>query len=147
MHLKKIFSLSLVAVLSLPLTSPSLMAQAPTLKQLRQEVRTQKPKLAPDLEELLTQDDADEAARLQGKTLAEVRQARRVRAQQQARVEGEAAPQWQHISGQLLPSAEVSAEERQSFIIQVDGTTPGVVFQEKVNALGGRIKQQMSSWA
>ena len=145
MHLKKIFSLSLVAALSLPLTSISVVAQSPTLKQLRQETKAQKPKLAPDLEELLAQDDADEAARLQGKTLAEIRQERLTRkAKSRSAQTDEADTESTHtrIGGMLLPSAAVGAEETQSFIVQTDGSTPNVVLQEKLALLGGRIKQQ-----
>ena len=43
MYLKKIFSLSLATILSLPLTSLHLAAQSPTLKQLRQETKAQTP--------------------------------------------------------------------------------------------------------
>jgi signal transduction protein with GAF and PtsI domain len=55
-----------------------LVAQSQTLKEYRTQNKLQKVKVAPDLEELLEQDDANEAARLQGKTLAEVRRERLV---------------------------------------------------------------------
>ena len=131
-------------VLSLPFT---LFGQPQTLKELRTNTKPQKVKLAPDLEEMLAQDDADDAARLQGKTLAEVRQARlagksqgKARAQQTE--DSETDTTRRVVNGLLMPSMEVGAEEKQSFIVQVESGTPNVVLQEKLALLGGRIKQQ-----
>ena len=68
----------------------------------------------------------------QGAERIEARQARRAHARQQALEDGDAAPQRNRISGVLLPSAEVFAEEKQSFIVQVSNTSTSVVLREKV---------------
>ncbi len=138
--MKKTLIYLFVAVLSVPFP---LVAQPPTLKQFRTQNKPQKVKVAPDLEEMLAQDDADEAAQLQGKTLAEVRQARLAGKGRAPQTDDSGADRERRIvSGRLLPSLEVGAEEKQSFIVQLEGGTPNVVWQEKLALLGGRIKQQ-----
>jgi subtilisin family serine protease len=116
--------------------------QAQSLELARPQTQSAKPsKLAPDLEALLTDDDEEQRQMLRGKTLAQVRQERRVRARQRAQADGEDAPRRQRISGLWLPSSEVLAEEKQSFIVQVSRATPRIVLQENLARLGGRIRQ------
>ncbi|HEX4945842.1 MAG TPA: hypothetical protein VFZ34_04240, partial [Blastocatellia bacterium] len=114
--LKTLFTFLLVALLTFPVTTFG----THSLTQVRSARKAAtKPKLAPDLEEILAQDDEDERQALQGKTLAQVRQERLTRAAHSAQSKGDNAPQRQRINGQLLPSTEVLPEEKQSFIIQV----------------------------
>lgn len=120
--------------------------QAQSLKEFQAQQQTAKPtKFAPDLEELLADDDEEQRQALQGKTLAQARQERWLRATQRAQREGNATLQRQRINGLLLPSAEVLADEKQSFIVQLDPMTPSVVFREKVAQLGGAIRQMASN--
>ncbi|MBL8203231.1 MAG: S8 family serine peptidase [Blastocatellia bacterium] len=116
--------------------------QAQSLKEVRTQQQALKPsKLAPDLEILLADDDEEQRQALQGKTLAQVRQNRRTRATQRAQEDGEDAPQRTRLGGLLLPSSETLAEEKQSFIVQVDSSIPQVVWQEKLARLGGQVRQ------
>ncbi len=56
--MKKYFALSLTLLLSLPPSVFSTTLQTQTLKDARKVLKTaKKPKLAPDLEEMLAQDD------------------------------------------------------------------------------------------
>jgi subtilisin family serine protease len=116
---------------------------------MRSTSKAQKPKLAPDLEELLKQDDADEAARRQDQMSADVRPEGSTPLEhplterpKENEDESEVETPPRIINGTQLPSAEVSAEEKQSFIVPVERGTPQVLVEEKLALLGGRIKQQ-----
>ncbi|MFN7928215.1 MAG: S8 family peptidase [Blastocatellia bacterium] len=141
----KFFTLTLSLILSCPWHAfPS--AQTQTLQALRAAREKAKPsKLAPDLEVLLADDDEEERQALAGKTLAQVRQNRRTHTHQRAQDEGDEAPRRTRIGRLLLPSSEVLPEEKQSFIVQVDGATANVVLREKVVRLGGTIRQVSGS--
>ncbi len=142
---QKFTALTLGLLLSCPWhTFTSVQAQS--LKELRAQQQTTKPaKLAPDLEEILAQDDEDARQAMMGKTLAQVRQERRARARVRPTSEAEETETRTRINEVLLPSSAVGAEEKQSFIVQLDGSTPNIVLQEKVARLGGRIKQTMGN--
>jgi hypothetical protein len=131
-----------VSIFSAPIKSQQ------TLKELRGSARAKPPKLAPDLEEMLAQDDDDQRQALNGKTLWQVRSERL--AQRTKKVganpssENEISVGLKTSRGVALPSAEVIAEAQQSFIIQTDGTTPNALLEEKLARLGGRISQKHS---
>ena len=138
-----LFLTALLIFASLP---PQAIAQT-TLRALRAEKQAAKPpKLAPDLEEILAQDDEGQRQALTGKTLAQIRSERGANKQAtpDTRTEDETPLGLKNGRGILLPSAQVGAEARQSFIVQTDGTTPNVVLQENLARLGGRISQQHS---
>ena len=127
--------------LAIFLSLPATIFSSPTLpiRQLRKENKSSKPKLAPDLAAMLAQDDQDEALRLQGKTLAEVRHARLHREQ------ADATTGRIRVNGVTLSADEVAPEEKQSFIVQLNGSTPDVVWQEKLARLNGRVSQKIGS--
>ncbi len=145
---KRVISLMLTALIMLANVPPPLYAQA-TLRTWKANREKAKPsKLAPDLEEMLAQDDEDTRQALQGKTLAQIRSERlthqtKQKGQNQS-VENESSVGLKNSRGVALPNADVSAEAPQSFIVQLDGTTPNVVLQERLARLGGRISQQHS---
>ncbi len=129
--MKKHLALTLAFILSLPLSVLSVSPQ--TLKQLKTKQQTnQQPKLAPDLEEMLAQDDQ------QALTLGQMRQNR-------LGVNARKTSPATRLNRVTLPSAEVAAEEKQSFIVQMNRTLPDVVIQEKLALLGGRISQHVGS--
>jgi serine protease AprX len=145
--IKKLIVFTLALLLNLPAISGVPGQSQQTLKEARQSAKPKPPKLAPDLEEILAQDDEDTRQALQGKTLAEVRQARLAgKSQGKPRTnqteDSETDTTRRVVNGMVLPSVAVGAEERQSFIVQLDGSTPNVVWQEKLARLGGRVKQQ-----
>jgi subtilisin family serine protease len=144
-YISVLLTLSFILSLATSGSTSGISAQTLTLKQLRPQARSKPPKLSPDLQELLTQDDEEEAAWRQGKTLAEVRQERLTRQQARQNKTPREAPLRTLIKGIALPSPAVKAEEKQSFIVQLDGTTPEVVMQEKLALRGGRISQKLSS--
>jgi hypothetical protein len=131
--MKKLFVFTLAILLNLPVVSGTSPSQ--TLKDLQRSVKPKKAKLAPDLEELLTQDDE---ARYAGMTLAELRQQRR-RGKKRTTPADEV--QRHKIGGAVLPSEAVGEDEKQSFIVQLESTASDVVWREKVARLGGRINQ------
>lgn len=101
---------TLTILLGLPLTIFS--ATPPPTRQVRKVGKTAKPKLAPDLARLLAQDDKEEALRLQGKTLAEIR---RLRLQRHAGAAGQATESVTariRVNGIALPSEEIAPEEK-----------------------------------
>lgn len=129
--MKRHIALALVFILSLPLSTLSVPPQPQTLKELKTKRQAhQKPKLAPDLAEMLEQDDQ------QSLTFGQIRQNRR------ALISRKTTPPTR-LNGLTLPSTDVPAEEKQSFIVQMNGTTPEVVLQEKLALLGGRINQKL----
>ena len=91
---------------------------------------------------MLAQDDEEQRQALTGKTLAQIRQERQ--AQQHTTTEANEKPERLRINGSLLPSTEVLAEEKQSFIIQLADTASTQVLREKVARLGGSIRQSYS---
>ncbi|MFN7930265.1 MAG: S8 family serine peptidase [Blastocatellia bacterium] len=134
--MKNVLSFTLAVLLGLPGTTFTATAQVPTLKELRAGKKvTQRPKLAPDLEEMLAEDEGEQQAI--GVTLAQARQNRR----EQKKT---GSPPRYRVKGVTLPAANVPAEERQSFIIQTEGTAPDIVWQEKLALLGGRISQKFA---
>ncbi len=137
--MKRLISFTLAILLNLPLTIFGAAPQIQTLKDLRTSQKANKgPKLAPDLEEMLEQDDQVE--RNKSLTLAQLRQNRReLKAQGQNRTTPNAA----YIRGVTIPSADIAAEQKQSFIVQMEGDTPDVVIQEKLALLGGRISRKL----
>ena len=147
--LKKTITPLLVFILSLPATSLNLMAQTQQEKPQRIKIKAQKPKLSPDLTALLARDDEEQAQRRQGRTLADLRQERLAR-QSHLKTQNTPASTADDesariiINGVALPSAEVGAEEKQSFIVQFSSTAPDVVMQEKIAALGGRISKKLA---
>lgn len=133
--MKKHLVFLLAIVLNLPLTVLPAAHSSQTLQELRGKVKAgKKPKLAPDLEELLAQDDQKSL------TLGQIRQNRLGSV---ARKQGKDTPQPTRLKGIALPSQEVPAEEKQSFIVQVDRITPDIVVQEKLALLGGRISHKL----
>ncbi len=111
--MKKHFTFTLALILSLPFSVLSVPPQTQTLKELKaNRQNNQKPKLAPDLEEMLAQDDQ------QALTLGQIRQNR------QALTSRKTMPPTR-LNRLTLPSSDVSAEEKQSFIVQMDGTILG----------------------
>lgn len=140
--LKRLLSFSLPVLLILPNTvfgAPPVSLRPPA------SLASPKTKLAPDLVDLLTQDDEDQRQSLQGKTLAQVRQERLARMAQQAAATGEAAPERKRIGERLLPSPSVLAEEKQSFLVQLSSSIPPVVLQETLTRLGGTMRQTYAS--
>ena len=132
---------TLAILLSIPATTFG--RATPPINQLRKASPSAKPKLAPDLLEMLAQDDKDEALRLQGKTLAEVRRARLQRKTDASGQQSEARRI--RANGVTLPSDEVAPEEKQSFIVQLSGSMPDVVWQEKLALLNGRVNQKLNT--
>jgi subtilisin family serine protease len=124
-YMRNYLALSMALLLSLPIHLFPFSAQAQTLKQLQ---ASKKPKLAPDLEEILAQDDQ------QSLTLGQLRQNRlTVKSNPQKKA------QPLRLNQLTLPSADVAAEEKQSFIVQMERATPDIVWQEKLARLGARI--------
>lgn len=142
--LKNITTLCITIILSLPLSTLSLVAQTQPIRQPRIKSTTPKPKLAPDLATLLAQDEAEAAEQRRGRRLSEIRQERLNKKAPQALA---TAPDEETartlINGVALPSGQVAAEEKQSFILQLTDTTPAIVAQEKIAALGGRISRKI----
>ncbi len=129
-------TVTLASLMSLPITSFS-GVKLPD-RQLSLASKPTAPKLAPDLLALLAHDDQDDALRLPGKTLAEVRRARLQRKQ------AEVTTGRVRVNGLMLPSDEVAPEEKQSFVVQLSGSTPDVVWQETLARLNARVSQQIN---
>src|SRR5581483_3520614 len=105
--------------------------------------RPEKIKVAPDLAEMLEQDDEDNAAELRGRSLAEVRREWLQRLASRARKGGAGRDEdstARRVNGATLPSLAVPPEERQSFILQTDPAMPALRVSERVRALGGRFE-------
>jgi serine protease AprX len=130
--MKKHIAVTLTLILSLPLSGLSVSTQTQTLNDVRKNQLTTKPsKLAPDLEEMLAHDDQ------QALTLSQMRQNR-------LGIKARKTSSATRLNGVTLPSEDVPAEEKQSFIVQINNTTPEIVFQEKLALLSGRINQRMT---
>ncbi|HEX4948648.1 MAG TPA: S8 family serine peptidase, partial [Blastocatellia bacterium] len=130
--MKKHIALTLAMILTLPCSVWSSSTQK--LKGIKTKRNSgSRPKLAPDLEEILSQDDQQEA------TLGQIRKNRLTL---QAKTSKNALPVRLHKV--TLPSVDVAAEENQSFIVQMDRTVPDVVLQEKLALLGGRISGKVA---
>jgi subtilisin family serine protease len=130
--MKRFIALALATILTLPLTVLSVSPQGQTLKERRANRQAEQgSKLAPDLEEILAEDDQ------QALTLSQMRRNRLgLKARQTAPL---------RLNGVTLPSEGVSAEENQSFIVRVQSTTPDVVLREKLALLGGRISRKLDN--
>src|SRR5581483_2793365 len=110
--------------------------------------RPEKIKVAPDLAEMLEQDDEDNAAELRGRSLAEVRREWLQRLASRARKGGAGRDEdstARRVNGATLPSLAVPPEERQSFILQTDPAMPALRVSERVRALGGRVSGRFES--
>ena len=145
--MKKFLVFSLAFLIGTPVSTFSTPTKSQqTLKELRGSAKAKPPKLAPDLEEMLAQDDEDQQQAMAGKTLSQVRSERLAsqtkKTGQQQSSENESPVGLKNSRGVALPTAEVVAEATQSFIIQTDGTTPSIVLEEKLARLGGRINQK-----
>src|SRR5581483_7663766 len=103
-------------------------------KKQTDQAGPQKVRLAPDLEELLLQDEQGEAGGKSqpARTLAQARRERLVKPARAA------------VGGVALPSAEVPADERQSFIVKLDDFASGAAMEAKLAPLGGRVSRQLS---
>ena len=136
-----------IALLGLALSCPwpaVVSTQAQSLKEWRaQQQATKPPKLAPDLDLLLAADDEENRQALRGRTLAQIRQERRSSTLRRVQEPGEPDIARNRVNGVLLPSADVLADEKQSFIVQLDRATPEVVMREKLARFGGRIHQKL----
>ena len=135
--MRTFISFTLALFLGLPTAVFRTAVQAQTLRDLRVREQAEKPsKLAPDLEEILAQDDQ------QALTLGQMRQNRRA-AKGQLRQEKEAASadEPMRVNGVTLPTTLTPADEKQSFIVQLNGNVPEVVLREKLALLGGKISQ------
>lgn len=88
-------------------------------------------RIAPDLEELLLQDE-ESVSPASKRTLGEARKQRIARSVKTA-------------SGQtLLPSAEVAPEENQSFIVRLNESSSDVDMKARLARYGGRVTQRLS---
>ncbi len=128
----------LAGILSLILNPPLLLAgpSGQTLRDLKRhplQTRPRPAKLAPDLEELLAQDELTATGKKPAitRTLAEVRHQKN--AELARRVVGEG----------MIPSAEVAAEEKQSFILKLDDLASGAALKTKLASFGGRISRKL----
>ena len=144
--MKKYFVIALILLMNIP-TFLVGTVEAQSLKDLRTKREAAKlSKIAPDLEVLLADDDEEERQALAGgKTREEIKKERRARAAKLAVEEGDEAPKRTRVNGVILPSAEVLAEEKQSFIVQAASSTSDTVIQEKLALLGGRITHKSGS--
>ena len=131
--MKQYIALALVCILSLPPTVFSAPGQGQMLRELKtKRAMDRKPKLASDLAEMLEQDDQ------QSLTLGQMRQNRQA-------LKTRPADLPVRLHRLTLPSTGVPAEEKQSFIVQVENTTPDIVLQERLAVLGARVSQKVSN--
>ncbi len=141
--MKKFIALTLSLILGLQSTALSASSNAQqTLKELRNSTKEKAPKLAPDLEEMLAQDDEEQRVALTGKTLAQVRQERL--ANRLSSIATDEQIERTRINGLLMPSTEVLPEEKQSFIVQMSSTAANAVLKEKVARLGGNVRESLN---
>ena len=138
--MKNFLSFTIAILLALPGTTFGNTSPAQTLRELRANQKVNKgPKLAPDLEEMLEQDDESQSTSL---TLGKIRE-NRLEQKAQRKGQNRSALGAVKIKGVTIPSTEVAAEEKQTFIVQMEGSTPDVVMQEKLALLGGRISRKL----
>ncbi|MFN0121576.1 MAG: S8 family serine peptidase [Blastocatellia bacterium] len=123
---------ALAALLALPSFGFASIPGVQTLRDRKGQDQTlQKPKLAPDLEELLALDDKkagdrEKTGRIGARTLADKR-GKKIRRETINRV--------------VIPSAAVGAEERQSFIVQMSDTASMASLPAKLALAGGTVRQ------
>ncbi|MFN7945969.1 MAG: S8 family peptidase [Blastocatellia bacterium] len=122
----KTLTLTLAALL---LPVPGFSAPPQTLRERKAAMKPAlAPKLAPDLEELLAQDDEAGKKPAATRTLAQKREQRLAKRQQ--------------VAGVTLPSTEVAADEPQSFIVQMNDTASGAAMQARLASVGGRVSRR-----
>jgi subtilisin family serine protease len=127
LHATKVLLIRLLCVLlALPTFA---FATSPRPRRVETPAMT-KPKLAPDLAELLVADDeAADRKKSGARTLAEAR-----RQKLALRREGVSV---------ILPSSEVAPDEQQSFIVQMNDTASSAAMKAKLAAFGGRVSHRL----
>jgi subtilisin family serine protease len=129
--IKQLLILTLATFLCLSQVSADIRSQTRTLGERRAvEKGDTKLKIAPDLAELLAQDE--QAAKEQKNPTATLAGARERKLSARRIVN--------HV---VIPSTEVAADEQQNFIVRMDDLASSAAMQAKLAAFGGRVSRRL----